>query len=69
MDEGTFTGEEIEPEFFGCAGVAEIPALQGKLLRLAKNGFRHHTAVGKGRMAAILREAFGTYLGYDLFEL
>jgi len=69
MDEGTFTGEEIEPEFFGCAGVAEIPALQSKLLRLAKNGFRHHTAVGKGRMAAILREAFGTYLGYDLFEL
>ncbi len=69
MDEGTFTGEEIEKEFFGCAGVAEIPNLQSKLIRLARNGFRHHTAVGKGRMAAVLREAFGTYLGYDLFEL
>ncbi len=69
VDEGRFTGEEIEGAFFGCGGVAEIENLQPKLIKLARSGFRHHTAIGKGRMAAILREAFVTYLGYDLIEL
>ena len=67
-DEGRFTGEPIEEGYFGCGGVAEIPGLQSKLIQLAKNGFRHHTAVGKGRLAAVLKEAFG-YLGYDMMEL
>lgn len=65
-DEGRFTGEPIEPEFFGCGGVAEIPGLQNKLLHLAKGGFKHHTTVGVGHMKGILEEAFGTYLGYEI---
>lgn len=69
VDKGEFTGEPIEPEFFGCGGVAKIDDLQRKLIVLAKNGFRHHTAVGKGDMTDILREAFTTYLGYDIIEL
>ena len=47
-DEARFTGEPIEPAFFGCGGVAEIPDLQNKLLRLARGGFKHHTTVGVG---------------------
>ena len=69
VDEGKFTGEPIEMEFFGCGGVAEISGLQNKLIKLARSGFRHHTAVGKGHMADILREAFENYLGYDMIEL
>ena len=69
VDEGKFTGEPIETEFFGCGGVAEISGLQNKLIKLARSGFRHHTAVGKGNMADILREAFENYLGYDMIEL
>lgn len=69
IDEGKFTGEPIEKEFFGCGGVAEIKNLQPKLLKLAKNGYRHHTAIGVGHIASIMREAFVTYLGYDIFEL
>lgn len=69
VDEGKFTGEPIETEFFGCGGVAEISGLQNKLIKLARSGFRHHTAVGKGHMADILREAFENYLGYDMIEL
>ena len=67
--EAKFTGEPIEPAFFGCGGVAEIPNLQDKLLRLAKGGFKHHTTVGVGHMKSVLYEAFSTYLGYDIFEL
>ncbi len=69
VDEGRFTDEEIEKEFFGCGGVAVIDDLQRKLIKLAKNGYRHHTAVGKGHMAHIIREAFTTYLGYEMIEL
>ena len=67
--EAKFTGEPIEPAFFGCGGVAEIPDLQNKLLRLAKGGFKHHTTVGVGHMKDVLTEAFSTYLGYEIFDL
>ena len=67
--EAAFTGEPIEKEYFGCGGVAEIPHLQDKLLRLARGGFKHHTTVGVGHMKAILEEAFGTYLGYQILSI
>lgn len=69
VDEGRFTDSEIEEGFFGCGGVAHIDDLQKKLIKLGREGFRHHTAVGVGHMAHILREAFTNYLGYDLMEL
>ena len=67
--EARFTGEPIEKEFFGCCGVAEIPNLQNKLLRLARGGFKHHTTVGVGHMKEVLEEAFSTYLGYDIVSI
>ena len=69
VDEGRFTDDEIEKEFFGCGGVAEIDDLQRKLIKLGRNGFRHHTTVGVGHMAKILKEAFENYLNYDVMEL
>ena len=67
--EARFTGEPIEEGYFGCGGVAEIPDLQNKLLRLAKGGFKHHTTVGTGHMKAVLEEAFSTYLHYDIVDI
>lgn len=67
--EAKFTSDPIEPSFFGCGGVAEIPELQNKLLRLARNGFKHHTTVGVGHMKYVLDEAFATYLGYELIDI
>ena len=69
IGEGEFTDEPIEPEFFGCGGVAKIDGLQKKLITLGRNGFRHHTAVGVGHMELVLREAFTYYLGYDILEI
>lgn len=69
VDEGRFTDDEIEKEFFGCGGVAQIDDLQRKLIRLGREGFRHHTTIGVGRMKKILEEAFVHYLGYDVIEL
>ncbi len=69
VSEGEMTDDPIEDGYFGCAGVARIEGLQDKLIRLARGGFKHHTAVGKGHMKAVLEEAFTTYLGYDLVRI
>lgn len=69
VDEGAFTDDDIEKEFFGCGGVAVIDDLQRKLIKLGREGFRHHTTVGVGHMAKVLREAFVYYLGYDVMDL
>lgn len=67
--EAAMTADPIEPEFFGCAGVAEIPDLQNKLIRLARGGFKHHTSIGVGHMKDVLTEAFTTYLHYDVQDI
>lgn len=69
VSEGEFTSDPIEAEYFGCAGVADIPDLQAKLIKLGQGGFRHHTTVGEGRMKKPLIEAFRYYLDYDIVEI
>ena len=69
LGEGRFTGEKVEEAYFGCCGVAEIAGLQGKLLAVGKGGFRHHVSLTVGSKQAALREAFTTYLGYDIAEI
>jgi L-fucose isomerase-like protein len=69
FSEGEFTEDEIEAEYFGCAGVARIPDLQRKLIRLARGGFKHHTTVANGHMKWVLEEAFRYYLGYDVVSI
>ena len=69
VEEARFTDDPIEEQFFGCAGVCEIPDLQNKLIRLVRGGFKHHTAVGVGHMKEILKEAFTSYLGYEWTEI
>ena len=67
--EAQFTDDPIEAEYFGCAGVCELPDMQEKMIKLARGGFKHHTAVGVGHMKDILKEAFTTYLGYEWVDI
>jgi L-fucose isomerase-like protein len=69
LGEGRFTKDPIEEGFFGCGGVAEIDNLQNKLITLGKSGYRHHVGVTFGHVAAAVREAFQTYLGYEIQEI
>lgn len=66
LGQGQITDDDIPEDFFGCAGVAEIPNLQDALLTLGRLGHRHHVAVTPGQVAAPLREAFEKYLGYEV---
>lgn len=67
--EGRITDDEIPPEFFGCAGVAEIKGLQQKLHVIGQAGYRHHVSIAPGHVFSALREALETYLGYSWTEL
>lgn len=67
--EAKFTDDVIEDGYFGCAGVAELPDMQNKMIKLARGGFKHHTSVGLGHMKSILEEAFTIYLGYDWVDI
>jgi L-fucose isomerase-like protein len=66
LGEGRFTEDPIPPEFFGCAGVAEIPDLQEVLLQVGRAGHRHHVGVTPGHVLLPLAEALGYYLGHDV---
>jgi len=66
VGEGKFTSDPIPANFFGVAGVAEIPNLQDVLLHIGVNGHRHHVSVTPGRVSKPLVEALQHYLGFDL---
>ena len=69
LGEGRFTDDPIPEDFFGCAGVAEIPCLQDVLQTVGYLGHRHHTSVAPGHVAEPVIEAFEKYLGYEVTVL
>ncbi len=66
LGQGRFTEDPIPEDFFGCAGVAEIPNLQNTLQTIGYTGFRHHVSVAPGHVMEPTAEAFCKYLGYDV---
>jgi L-fucose isomerase-like protein len=66
LGEGRFTKDSIPADFFGCAGVAQVPNLQDALQTIGYLGHRHHTSATPGHVAAPVAEAFEKYLGYEV---
>jgi L-fucose isomerase-like protein len=66
LGEGRFTDDPIADDYFGCAGVAEIPGLQEKLQAIGYLGYRHHTSITPGHVAEPMYEALEKYLGYEV---
>jgi L-fucose isomerase-like protein len=66
LGEGHFTSDPIPENFFGVAGVAEIPKLQDVLMHIGLNGHRHHVSITPGRCQKPLVEALGRYLEFDI---
>ncbi len=65
VGEGRFTEDPLST--FGSRAVVEVPGLQKLMWFICKNGFEHHVAMSASRSAAILAEAFETYLGWDVY--
>jgi L-fucose isomerase-like protein len=66
LGEGCFTEDPIPEDFFGCAGVAEIPDLQDALQTIGYMGHRHHTSVTPGHVAEPVAEALTKYLDCEV---
>ncbi len=66
LGQGRFTQDPIPPDFFGCAGVAQIDRLQDVLLHVGYGGYRHHVSVTPGSHLAPIREALTRYLGFEV---
>ena len=66
LGEGRFTKDPVPRDFFGCAGVAQVPKLQDVMLHIGYEGHRHHTSVTPGHVLAPLKEALQRYLGFEV---
>ncbi|MFA6892486.1 MAG: hypothetical protein WCQ66_10355 [Sphaerochaetaceae bacterium] len=61
--------KEIERNYFGVYGVAQIANLQEKLAYFGHHCYRHHVTITDGHVARIVKEACGRYLGYTCVDL
>lgn len=68
LGEGAFTDDPIPDDFFGCAGVAQIPKLQDVLLHVGYQGHKPHTSVTPSHVAAPLIEALTRYKGFEVTQ-
>ena len=66
VGEGTFTSDEMQT--FGGYGVFEVPHLQKLLAHICENGFEHHVAATRARVAGAVSEALGKYLDWDVYH-
>ncbi|MFT3786610.1 MAG: L-fucose/L-arabinose isomerase family protein [Tepidisphaeraceae bacterium] len=66
IGDGVTTDDELNT--FGHRAVAQIPNLPGLLKYVCENGFEHHVAVNASRSAAIIAEACGKYLGWEIHQ-
>lgn len=66
VGEGQFTDDKLNT--FGGYGVFEIPDLQDLLHYICENGFEHHVAASRSTVAASIEDAFGNYLGWDVYR-
>ncbi len=66
LGNGMFTEDTLPPEYFGVAGVAEIPRLQDVLQHIGFEGHRHHVALTPGDVRGPVTEALSRYLDFDV---
>jgi len=65
IGEGNLTDDALNT--FGNRAVAQIPDLQGLMQYVCRNGFEHHVVMNASKTAAILQEALGNYMGWEVY--
>ena len=66
VGQGRLTSDELAT--FGTRAVAEVPRLQSLLQHICREGFEHHVVMNASETADILEEAFGNYLGWEVYR-
>jgi L-fucose isomerase-like protein len=68
LGQGRFCPDPIPEDYFGCAGVAEIPGLENVLLHIGHEGHRHHVSITAGSVVEPVREALAVYLDCEVSQ-
>ena len=66
VGEGQMTDDPLDT--FGQRAVAKISGLQKLMHFICTNGFEHHVAMNMSEVADVLEEAFGNYLGWQIYR-
>jgi L-fucose isomerase-like protein len=66
VGEGQLTNDPLST--FGNRAVAHVPHLQKLLRYVCNEGFEHHVVMNGSHTAAVLAEACGRYLGWDVYH-
>lgn len=66
LGEGDFTNDPLQT--FGGVAVCEVRNLNGLMRYICSNGFEHHVALVHGRVADVLEEALGKYMGFEVYR-
>ena len=66
VGEGELTNDELKT--FGNRAVAKVPNLQKVLRHVCEKGFEHHVVMNASLTADILAEAFGVYMGWEVYH-
>ncbi|MGI6368480.1 MAG: L-fucose/L-arabinose isomerase family protein [Anaerolineae bacterium] len=66
VGEGRFVDDPLDT--FGSRAVVEIPGLQELMQHICLQGFEHHVAMSRSLTADVLREALGTFMGWDVYR-
>ena len=66
LGEGEFTADPFD--MAGGIAIAQVPNLQGLLKYICRNGFEHHVGMVRSHCAAVIEEALGTYLKWELYH-
>jgi L-fucose isomerase-like protein len=66
VGQGNLTDDELRT--FGTRAVARIPNLQKLMRHVCLNGFEHHVVINASHTASVLEEAWGRYLGWEVYH-
>lgn len=66
VGEGELTNDPLET--FGTRAVARVPRLQELMRHVCRQGFEHHVVMTQSKSAAVLAEALGNYLGWEVHQ-
>jgi L-fucose isomerase-like protein len=64
--EGELTNDPVKT--FGGYGVVKIAQFQKLLAYICENGYEHHVAINPARLAGVLDEALGKYMGWQVYH-
>ena len=66
LGEGEILPDEVKTK--GGVALIKVPGLQKLMDFICKNGFEHHVAMNRSNVAAVLEEALGNYLGWEVYR-